>query len=155
MLHGGPQHPHPHRRQQQLQRDVGVHARPEGGADAGQQTRGLSRFSGGGGRSLVHSHFTLDCVRQDDKRFQVPQNANHVFFFVCFFDTTQVVKVNSRPVKPKELEEITTNRLQVCGRGLMSYTDGGSCTWQSEMIYNPVLAKGDSRAFKSFSSSLV
>lgn len=42
MLHRGPQHPHPHCQQQQLQRDVSLHARPEGGADTGQQARGLS-----------------------------------------------------------------------------------------------------------------
>lgn len=41
MLHRGPQHPHPHSQQQQLQRDVSVHARPQGGADTSQQTRGL------------------------------------------------------------------------------------------------------------------
>lgn len=77
MLHGGPQHPHPHRQQQQLQRDVGVHARPEGGADAGQQTRGLTvlRLSQAHGylwgRSVVRSHFTLNCIRRDDKCFKV------------------------------------------------------------------------------------
>lgn len=96
MLHRGPQHPHPHRQQQQLQRDVGLHACPEGGADAGQQARGLShstapepwgfarRSSHLWGRSMVHSHFTLNCIRQVDRRFSVPYMPT-VFLF---FDTT-------------------------------------------------------------------
>lgn len=41
LLRRGPEHPHPHRRQQQLQRDVRLHARAEGGADASQQARRL------------------------------------------------------------------------------------------------------------------
>ncbi len=38
LLHRRTQHPHTHREQQQLQRDVRLHACPEGGADTGQQT---------------------------------------------------------------------------------------------------------------------
>lgn len=38
LLHWWTQHPHTHREQQQLQRDVRLHACPESGADTGQQT---------------------------------------------------------------------------------------------------------------------
>lgn len=37
-LHRRTQHSHAHRKQQQLQWDICLHASPEGGADAGQQT---------------------------------------------------------------------------------------------------------------------
>lgn len=53
LLRGGPQHPHAHRQQQQLQRDVGLHARPQGGADAGQQTGGVSGLPGWGAAFFI------------------------------------------------------------------------------------------------------
>lgn len=83
LLHRGAQHTHTHREQQQLQRDVSLHAGPEGGADTGQQTGCLMSW-------CAHTHQqvfskTLKPSFLKDQLCISPVLTDLVYTHVCLF----------------------------------------------------------------------